>query len=294
MPGLAPFLKGLQLATYYCTNCGFWRRYFETPPDCPLCIDARHVLPTTGWHFLSAEAAQNAYPMHWRELEPGIWEFWNDPVDGIGGHSYLVTTAAGNFLFEGAAVFSDAALAHIEQLGGVAVASASHPHTYGALWQIQDHFDAELALHPGDLGWWGAFCVTWPFDDRQEVLPGVSLHHTGGHFAGHTVAHIANPGILMCGDALKFELDPADDRRAISISTHKAFVRGIPCTPGECRAYREVFAGLDFDQTWTPFEPAANSGRARALALFDRMLAGRPHPDQVSFTDLESASETSS
>ena len=287
MPGLAPFLSSLQLPAYYCRNCGFWQRYFDTPPACPLCLDSRHVLPPECWHFLAFEQARTAYPMHWRELEPGIWEFWNDPVDGIGAHCYLAQTAAGNFLFEGAAVFSAAALAHIESLGGVAVASASHPHTYGALWQIQDHFDCELALHPGDLGWWSAFCVTWPFDDMLEVLPGVELHHTAGHFDGHAVAWLREPKIVCCGDALKFELDPEDDRRAYSISTHKAFVRGIPCTPDECRRYRAVFAALDFTQTWTPFEPAANSGRERAVALFDRMLAGRAHPHQVAFEDLD-------
>jgi len=286
MPGLAPFLSGLSLPARFCTNCGFWQRHFDTPPSCPLCLDARHVLPTDGWRFLSLDEAQAAYPMHWAELEDGVWSFWNDPVDGIGARCTLAITEHGNFMFEGAAVFSAQALERIESLGGIDVLSASHPHSYGALFQLQDRFEPELVLHPGDLAWWGAFCVTWTFDDAVQVLPGIELHHTGGHFDGHAVASLARHRILCCGDALKFELHPDDDRRATSISTHKAFVRGIPCSPDECRRYRDVFAGIDFVQTWTPFEAAANSGRAEALALLQRMIDTRPHPRQVPLADL--------
>ena len=110
------------------------------------------------------------------------------------------------------------------------------PHAYGALWQLQDRWDPELALHPGDLEWSGALQVSWPFDDMLEPLPGLELHLTAGHFAGHTVLYDRPRKILFCGDALKFELDPADPRRATTISAHKAFVRGIPLTPNELRA----------------------------------------------------------
>lgn len=281
MPGLAPFLPALTQPAYFCVNCGFWQRFFERPPFCPLCLDARHVVPSDGWRFLTLDEARERYPSHRSELEPGVWKFWNDPVDGIGSSMYLARTDAGNFVFEGTAVLHDDDLDFIESIGGVAVLSSSHPHAYGNLFQIQDRFEPELALHPGDLEWSAALRITWPFDDSVEVLPGITLHHTAGHFAGHTVAHLADRKMLWCGDALKFELDPNDDRIATTISSHKAFVRGIPSTPAELRKYRAVFAALDFDQTWTPFEQASNSGREIALALIDSQLAARPHPDQV-------------
>ena len=92
--------------------------------------------------------------------------------------------------------------------------------------------------------------------------------------------------ILFCGDCLKFELDPLNPRRATTISAHKAFVRGIPLTPKELERYRSVFANLDFRQTWTPFEQAANSGRREALALIDAMLATRSHAYPVPLETL--------
>ncbi len=285
-PGYLPFAGALNLPAFFCDNCGFWQRHFAVPPSCPLCLDARHVVPQIGWRFRTIEEACRLYPCHWEELESGVWRFWNDPVSGIGSMAYLFRSPSGNMMFEGCAAFSPAALDHIAALGGVQVLAASHPHSYGALWQIQDRFDPELALHPGDLAWSSAVCVTWPFDDLLEPLPGLALHLTAGHFDGHTVLFDRTRGILCCGDALKFELDPADRRRATTISTHKAFVRGVPLTPGELRRYRAVFAPLDFVQTWTPFEQVRNSGRQEALALIDGMLSSRPHARPVALGDL--------
>lgn len=285
-PGYRPFAAALDLPAYLCDHCGYWQRYFATPPACPMCLDARHVVPQDGWRFWTREAAQARFPCHWQEVEPGVWRFWNEPVGGIGPTAYLIQTQHGNMGFEGCPVFSEAALRQIETLGGIRVLSASHPHAYGAIWQLQDRFDPELALHPGDLAWSQALRVTWPWDDALEPIPGLELRLTAGHFAGHAVLFDRGRRILFCGDALKFEMDPADRRRAVAISAHKAFVRGVPLTPDELRRYRVVFASLDFRQTWTPFEQAANSGRAEALALIDRMLASRPHAAPVPLAGL--------
>ncbi|MGY2051112.1 MBL fold metallo-hydrolase [Methylobacterium sp. JK268] len=286
MPGYLPFAGALKLPAFVCGNCGFWQRHFAAPPACPLCLDARHVVPQDGWRFRTIAEAQAAFPCHWVEVEPGVWKFWNDPVTGIGPSAYLITTPGGNMGFEGCSVFSEAALDRIAALGGMAVLSASHPHSYAALPQLQDRFDPELALPAADFVWSAALQVSWPYDDGLEPLPGLELHRTAGHFDGHAVLYDRERKILFCGDALKFELDPADPRRALTISAHKAFVRGVPLTPAELRRYRTVFAALDFVQTWTPFEQAANVGRREVLALIDAMLAGRPHAYPVRVADL--------
>ncbi len=288
-PGYLPFAGALNLPAFLCDNCGYWQRHFGPPPACPMCLDARHVVPQDGWRFWTRAEAQARFPCHWAELEPGVWRYWNHPVGGIGPSAYVIRTAGGNMGFEGCSIFSEAALDHVESLGGLQVLSASHPHSYGGLWQLQDRFDPELALHPGDLAWSAALRVTWPFDDALTPLPGLTLHLTAGHFDGHCVLHDRHRRILFCGDALKFEPDPADPRRALAISAHKAFVRGVPLTPAELRRYRAVFAALDFTQTWTPFEQAANSGRAEALALIDAMLATRPHAAPVPLAGLTTA-----
>ena len=283
----AAFRRALELPAFFCDNCGYWQRHFARPDHCPLCIDARHVLPKRGWHFHDLAEARRRYPCHWAELEDGVWRFFNEPVEGIGSSGYLIRTPGGNVAFEGCAVYSEEALAFIETLGGVHFLAASHPHSYGAIWQLQDRFEPELALHPGDLIWSSALRVTWPFDTKLDLFPGLSLHLTGGHFDGHTVLYDAGRKILFCGDCLKFEVEPADPRTATAISAHKAFVRSVPLTLGELHRYRAVFCDLDFLQTWTPFEQAANSGRREALALIDEMLATRPHARPVPLVALD-------
>lgn len=285
-PGYLPFKDALDLPAYLCDNCGSWQRHFTAPPACPLCLDARHVVPQTGWRFWTEAEARRHFPCHWTEVEPGIWRFWNDPVNGIGPSSYLVTTPGGNMMFEGCSVFSQAALEQIGALGGVDVLSASHPHSYGALWQIQDAFDPELALPAADFQWSAALRISWPYDLRLDPLPGLELHVTGGHFDGHAVLCDRARGILFCGDALKFEVDPDDPRRARTISTHKAFVRGVPLTPAELVRYRAVFAAFDFRQTWTPFEQVNNCGHAEILAFVDIQLRSRPHAAPIPLNDL--------
>ncbi|MBV8953926.1 MAG: hypothetical protein JO179_07300 [Solirubrobacterales bacterium] len=286
-PGLDPFLPALTLPPWLCLNCGFWQRRSAPPPDCPLCLDARHVPPPTGFELIGAEQAEQRFPTRWAELEPGVWRFWNQPAPGIGPSGFVLQTTAGNVAFDGPAVWDAPALDQLRSLGGLAVISGSHPHAYGAIHALQDAFpSAELALHPADLRWSAAVRVTWPWDEELEVLPGITLWLTGGHFAGHTVLHDSERALLLCGDALKFELDSHDPRRALAVSAHKAFVRGIPLTRGELRRYRAVFAQLDFSRTWSPFEYPSNVGRDEALALIDRFLAGRPSADPVDLADL--------
>ena len=285
-PGYQPFKAALDLPAYLCDNCGWWQRHFAPPPSCPLCLDARHVVPQIGWCFRTEAEGQVRFPCHWAELEPGLWRFWNDPVSGIGPSAYLVTTPGGNMMFEGCSVFSEAALEHIAALGGIDVLSASHPHSYGALWQLQDRFDPELALPAADFPWSAALTITWPYDDRLDPLPGLELHVTGGHFDGHAVLYDRARKILLCGDALKFELDPIDTRRALTISSHKAFVRNVPLTNAELHRYREIFAKLDFIQTWTPFEQAANCGRSEVMSFLDSQMITRPNTTPINIGDI--------
>lgn len=261
---------------WMCAGCGFWVKHFASPPACPVCLDARHTLPARGWDFRVPEEVASDRRTTIAELEPGVWRYRLEPAVGIGPSGYLLEHPAGNVAFEGAGFYTEAALEHIAGLGGIAVLSASHPHSYGALWQLAERFEPEVALHPGDLEWATAFPVTWSWDERVEVLEGVELLHTGGHFAGHAVLLDRTRSLLLAGDALKFELDPDDERQATAVSTHKAFVRRVPLSTAEARRYREVFASVPFERAWTPFEQPLNAGRDVALALMDAQLAGRP------------------
>lgn len=257
---------------YVCNNCGFWQRHFAPPTRCPVCEDVRHTPPDDGYRFLTTAEADRETRTAWQKHDPDVIVFHNEPSLGIGPSGYLLRHSDGNIFFEGIGFYSADALNFIAEQGGIRWLAASHPHAYGALWQLQDRFRPEVVIHRADLAWTTAFAVTWPCDDRLELAPGITLIHTGGHFDGHTILYHAPRRTLWAGDALKFHLDTDPP----GISCHKAFNRQIPLSHAEIRRYRAVCADLAFDQVFTSFEYAPHATAADALRLFDRQLAGKP------------------
>ena len=277
----------MSLFSYVCTNCGFWQRHFTVPASCPVCTDFRHTPSEAGFEFWREDEAARRITTSWREDENGIVVFQSDPKLGIGPNGHLVSSPAGNILFESPAWFSDAALAFIEAQGGVRFLAASHPHAYGALWQVQERFAPEtLAIQTADLPWTNAFRVTHPFDERLTLAPGAELIHTGGHFDGHAVLFLRERETLFAGDMVKFHLHDTP----VGISTHKAFNRAIPTSHAETRRYREAVEPLAFAEVYTTFEhaPRGVGTRGAVLRLFEQQLAGAPF---VSPVPLEAAGD---
>ena len=273
----------MPLSPFACSNCGHWQMYFAVPPHCPICSDVRNDLPEDGWDFRTPQQLAPTLQHHRREVIPGVWEFWTTPRFGLDSHGWLLLEPDGNVAFEAAPFYDADSLDAIERLGGIAVLAASHPHGYGALWQLQQRFSPPLLIQKEDLQWTKAFRVTHPWDERHEIRPGLVLHHTGGHYEGHAVLHDARRGAVFVGDALKLDLDPSG--RAIALSCHKAYHKQIPLSPDEARRYRAVFEPLDFDTVFTPFECAVGVPKAAVLELLDRMIDGgastRPVPIPV-------------
>ena len=259
---------------YLCTNCGFWQTHFETPQSCPVCTDYRHTPPDDGWEFLSELQAANRYQTHHSEDELGIVTFTVEPKLGIGPSGYLIPHRDGNIGFECCGFYDSDALDFIESRGGIRHLSFSHPHAFGAAWQLQERFEPQVLVQTEDLGWTQSLNAAYPFDERLELAPGARLVHTAGHFAGHSVLHLyGEHKILFAGDMLKFHFD---GERFVGISTHKAFNRRVPMSHAEVRRYREVVRDLEFAHVYTTFERAPNGARAAALRLFDAQLEGAP------------------
>lgn len=264
----------MPLSYWACANCGFWQRHFA-PPDCPVCTDVRNDLPEDGWRFLPEGEVKATHTGSWRQVAADLWAFTTQPNLGLAGTGWLITRPQGNIAFEAAPYYSDAMLAQVEALGGVALLAASHAHGYGALWQLQRAFDPPVvAIQRDDLRMTKAFRVTWPYDDQLELTPGYTLHHVGGHYEGQAALHDLPGRRLFCGDMFKVDQDEAG--RSHSVSSHKAFHKDIPLTHAELRRYRDVIAPLEFDAILTPFEYAPEIGRAEALAALDEGLARAP------------------
>ena len=272
----------MPLSPFACSNCGHWQNHFAVPPACPICSDVRNDLPEDGWDFRTPAALAPTLAHHRREVIPGVWEFWSTPRFGLDSHGWLLLEDApcGNVAFEAAPFYDEDSFRAIEALGGIGTLAASHPHGYGALWQLQRRFDPVLLIQKDDLQWTKAFRVTHPWDERHEIRPGLVLHHTGGHYEGHAILHDATRGAVFVGDALKLDLDAAG--QVAALSCHKAYHKQIPLSPDEARRYRAVFAALEFDTVFTPFECATGVPKSAVLELLDLMIGGaastRPVP----------------
>lgn len=277
----------MPLTHYACANCGHWQIWFDhAPPSaCPICCDTRNALPDDGWDFKREAFARETFTNHWREVAPGLWGFWATPKFGLGATGWLIQRDDGNVAFEACPYYQPDALAKLRDLGGVRVLASSHPHGYGALWQLQREFDPILTIHRGDIPYSKAFRVTWPADDVHEIAPGLMLHHVGGHYEGHSVLHDEAHDALFCGDSLKIEF-AADGATPVAISCHKAFHYEIPLTCAELARYVAVFSKLPFTTALTPFEFAPGVTQAHALKLFSRLMTGKPDTRPVSLGAL--------
>ena len=258
---------------YVCTNCGFWQQFFETPPNCPICLDFRHTPPDDNWEFLPLAVAAARYATKWATDELGITTFTTHPKLGIGPSGYLIPRRDGNIFFESCGFYDESALDWIEAQGGIAHLSFSHPHAFGAAWQLQERFEPRVAVQADDLGWAQTFNTDYPFDESLQLDDGAILIHSAGHFDGHSVLHLADRKILFAGDMLKFHFEGA---AFVGISTHKAFNRRVPMSHAEVRRYRETIAPLAFEHIYTTFERAPNGSKALALRLFEAQLEGAP------------------
>lgn len=277
---------------YLCTNCGFWQKHFATPPSCPICTDFRHTPPENGWEFLPVDAVAERVKTHFEVDEAaGVVTFWNEPSIGIGTRGYLVLHPEGAVLWDGCAWYDDAALEAITfwstRVGGIRLLSASHPHAYGALWQLQERLPVPIAIPVADLEWTNAFAVSHPFEECLDVAAGLRVVQTGGHFDGHAVLYWAEKEALFAGDLLKFHYE---DGQLNGLSTHKAFNRQIPMSHGEVRRYRDALDGLDFSRVWTSFD-SEKCTRADAFRLFDAQLQGAPFPTPIPFGIVKEGAE---
>jgi glyoxylase-like metal-dependent hydrolase (beta-lactamase superfamily II) len=272
------------LNRFVCDNCGFWQESFAAPASCPVCTDFRHTPPARPFRFLTPEQAASEVASTWAEVVPGVWEIRAEPSFGIGTVAYFIEHEAGNILWDGAALYSESALAFIESRGGLRWLSASHPHAYGAAWQLQERFAPTVAIQVLDLPWTNTLRVSVPFDDRLELAPGLEIRRTGGHFDGHSVLFWREKKLLFAGDMVKFHFD----QWPVGLSCHKAFNRQVPLSHGELWRYREAIRDIEFETILTSFDRGACT-RDDALALFEARLAGAPSCGPI---DLPSASGT--
>jgi glyoxylase-like metal-dependent hydrolase (beta-lactamase superfamily II) len=201
---------------FICRRCGVqYAQTPEPPPRCPICEDERECVAWDGQQWTTiAELIAEGRRNHWYEEEPGLEVIDTRPAVAIGQRALVVRTPRGNVMWDCVTLVDDASVARLRDLGGLAAIAISHPHFYASCVAWSRAFDrCPVYIHAADRQWVqypDPAVVLWEGATR-EILPGVTLVNTGGHFDGSVALHWAagcdGRGALLSGDTATVVMD---------------------------------------------------------------------------------------
>jgi hypothetical protein len=240
------------MPAYICVTCGVQQAPSDEPPRrCPICEDERQYVRQEGqrWTTLDDLAAAG-HRIELRELEPGLSGVGVTPAVGIGQRALLVRTSAGNLLWDCVGYIDRRGVDGIRALGGIAGIAMSHPHFHGVMVEWSRAFGGcPIHIPRADRAWVqraDAAIVEW--EGEREVLPGVTLIQTGGHFEGSAVVHWAagadGKGALLVGDTITVVPDVR------SVSFMRSYPNLIPLPASEIRRIVATVTPYAFDRIY--------------------------------------------
>jgi glyoxylase-like metal-dependent hydrolase (beta-lactamase superfamily II) len=235
------------MPAFICTTCGTQYAEAPTPPEqCLICNDERQYVGWGGQRWTTLEELRADHRNRHAPEGPGLLGIGTEPKFAIGQRALHLHTAAGGFLWDCLSYVDDATVSALQALGGITGIAISHPHYYASMVEWSRAFGGvPIYLHADDSQWvvrHDRAIVFWDGDTRA-VAPGVTLIHTGGHFAGSTVLHWSDGadggGALMVGDTMMV----GEDRRTVG------FMYSFPnYIPLNARAVARIGAAVE------PFE----------------------------------------
>jgi glyoxylase-like metal-dependent hydrolase (beta-lactamase superfamily II) len=197
------------MTVWICATCAVEHPDTDSPPPgCAICDDERQYVRPNGQRWTTfAELSDAGHTGSVAEVEPGLLGITIAPTVGIGQQALLVQTPVGNLLWDPTGYVDDALVGAVEAAGGVAAIASSHPHMFGVQVEWSRRFGAApVYVNAADRNWLrrdDAVVEYW--SDELELVPGLSLHRIGGHFAGSAVARWTGSdgrGVLLTGDTV--------------------------------------------------------------------------------------------
>ncbi|MFC7052547.1 MBL fold metallo-hydrolase [Hansschlegelia quercus] len=213
------------MEAFICTTCGTQFSPTETAPEsCPICEEERQFVPASGQNWTTLKKLRRSHMTVYR-YDGEILGVGSAPQFGIGQRALIIRTPAGNVLWDCVSLLDASTIELIKGIGGLAAIAISHPHYYTTMVEWSRAFgDIPVHLHDGDRQWVMREdpCLSFWSGDSKEILPGLTLIRTGGHFEGGAILHWAEgcggKGALFTGDLLQVVAD----------GKHLAFMRSYP------------------------------------------------------------------
>jgi len=240
---------------FICTACGMQYPPSERPPAaCTICTEERQFVPITGQGWTTLEALAAGRFNAWRQHEPGLLGVGTQPAFAIGQRALLLSTPAGNVLWDCISLIDEATVTLIKGLGGLEAIAISHPHFYTSLVEWSRAFGGvPVHLHADDERWIMRPdpCIELWRGETLELLPGVTLVRGGGHFPGGAMLHWAagaeGRGVVLSSDIATVAMDRK------SFSFMRSYPNLIPLSAAGVRAIGAALAPFAFDRVYGHF-----------------------------------------
>ena len=242
------------MTTWICATCAVEHPDTERPPKvCRICTDERQYVRPAGQRWTTlADLRAAGHRVSVADVEPDLHGVTVEPQVGIGQRALLLRTPDGNLLWDPTGYIDDAAVDRINDLGGVAVVAASHPHMFGVQVEWSRAFggvpvlvtaaDKHHVQRPSEvIRFWSG---------TEEVLPGVRFVQCGGHFQGSAVAHWTGAdgrGVVLAGDTIA----PTPDTRWVSFM--RSYPNNIPLSAAAVERVVEAVWPYEFERLYGNF-----------------------------------------
>ncbi len=265
------------MTLWICKTCAVeYPETAEPPLECPICLDERQWVPSSGQAWTSIEQmSTDGYKLEIEEVEPNLFFITSSPEAGIGQRALLVRTDAGNLLWDPTGFVDDDGAQRIRDLGGAVAIVASHPHMFGAqvAWS-RALGGAPVLVSEADSSWiQRADPVIRLWSGDLEVLPGVTLRTVGGHFPGSSVAYwpagANGRGVILAGDSIF----PGSDGKSVTFM--RSFANRIPLSAAVVDRVANKAIERPFDRLYGNFSDGLVDTDARAVVRrsADRYMA---------------------
>ncbi|MEV5412005.1 MBL fold metallo-hydrolase [Thermopolyspora sp. NPDC052614] len=281
---------------WICRTCGNQAAATPQPPsNCRICDDERQYVGHQGQQWTTlAQLVIEGHHSEVRELEPGLIGIGVQPRFAIGQRALVVSTPAGQVLFDVPGHIDSAAVRAVRERGDLIGVAASHPHFYGVAVEWSHAFDGAPILIPeADAEWLmrpDPAVRLW--SDTYEIAPGVTLVQCGGHFPGSAVLHWAagadGRGALFTGDTITV----VQDRRYVTFM--RSYPNQIPLPERAIRHILDRLAPYPFDRIyggwWDSVIPSgAREAVHRSAERYIRWATGGADPETYLGSDTTSA-----
>jgi glyoxylase-like metal-dependent hydrolase (beta-lactamase superfamily II) len=196
----------------------------------------------------------------------GITGISTKPRFAIGQEVYLISTEAGNVMWDCLAFVDTETLNNLSQLGGLVAIAISHPHFIGSAIEWSHRLGGiPVFLHFLNEPWVARPDKVIKFweGEELEIVSGVRIILCGGHFPGSCVLHWASgaggKGALFTSDTIV----PVEDRRWVSFMY--SYPNLIPLGPSAIERIIAVIEELEFDRLYGG--PMYGSGGDRPIII---------------------------